>query len=165
MIAFNLRQLFLDADKGQSGCISSLFWSGTLFGDVLGAFLLRCDYGEMCCSQIKPSSPWSCNNAPETTPLPASLLYARSVHVSWNPCVTKKALPCQDAAAWSHVSATDCAVQGLWHVLTSWVANVYYFRGEMIIRGKAFEGTCGRWCFLMFQLLSTIKCPNFASLW
>lgn len=74
MITFNLRQLFLDADKKQSSCVSSLFAVG---GDILGVFLLQRDYGEMCCSQIKPSAPWSCNNAPETTSLPVLALICK----------------------------------------------------------------------------------------
>lgn len=67
MFKFNLRQLFLDADEEQSGCVSEIAQSAG--GDILSAFLLRRDYGEMCCGQIKPSAPWSCNSAPETSPL------------------------------------------------------------------------------------------------
>lgn len=44
MITFNLRRLFLDADKKQSSCVSSLFLSATL----LAVTFLAC----FCCSAI-----------------------------------------------------------------------------------------------------------------
>ena len=50
MFTFNHRQLLLDADKEQSGCVSCrLFCNGTLFTVTFPAFVLQPDCVQMCC--------------------------------------------------------------------------------------------------------------------
>ncbi len=83
--------------------------------------LLQCDYEGMCCGQIKPSSPRSCNTAPEMTlPLLPALVCMQ------HPCLMQslrdqRVALCQECSGViAGITAADSAALFVWHSLARW---------------------------------------------
>lgn len=93
----------------------------------------------MCCSQIKPSAPWSCNNAPETPSRPVLALICTQrpclmkSPCDWNGVAVPGTRPSDDTSVQQIV---PCAVFDMRSQVELLMVLVYCFRGEMIIQGK-----------------------------